>query len=144
MLNLHIHHLAPVYALNINVSRTQQMAKPKRVKDVVTGAWSTEMSGSFAMSTSKRTLTSNALYAYQNPSNPTTAYLGNDKNSNGYIDRDEVFGEFRITASVASTQDYPFPASGSFTAKTKTGQFTLLTGSDSYGIGKIYSPSSFF
>lgn len=113
-------------------------------KDVITGAWETQISGKFVMSAKSRTFTKNALYAYQNPSNPTIAYLGNDKNKNGFIDRNEVFGQFRIDPSYASQHDYPFPASGAFSANRRTGSFTMNAGDEMYGIGSLYNPASFF
>jgi hypothetical protein len=120
------------------------MSKSKRTKDAITGAWTTDISGEFTMSKGSRRYTQSALYAYQNPSNPTIAYLGNDKNSNGYIDRNEVFGQYTINPAVSSSRDYPFPGSGTFTANARSGRFTMLLGPDNYAIGKIYNPGEFF
>jgi hypothetical protein len=120
------------------------MSKSKRTKDAITGAWTTDISGEFTMSKGSRRYTLSALYAYQNPDNPTTAYLGNEKNSNGCIDRDEVFGQYTINPAIPSSQDYPFPGSGVFTANARNGQFTMLMCTENYANGRIYNPSEFF
>ncbi len=116
----------------------------RKKKDSITGSWTTDISGEFTMSKGSRRYTQSALYAYQNPSNPTIAYLGNDKNSNGYIDRNEVFGQYTINPAISSSQDYPFPGSGTFTANARSGRLTMLLGSDNYAIGRIFNPSEFF
>jgi len=113
-------------------------------KDVITGAWEVKNRGKFVISAKSRTFTKNALMAYQNPRKPTIAYLFNDKNKDGFGDRNEVFGQFTIDPGYASQHNYPFPASGAFSANSRTGAFTLSTGGDAYGVGKIYNPDSFF
>ncbi len=120
------------------------MSRTKKTKDALTGTWSTDINGAFTMSKGSRRYAQSALYAYQNPSDPTIAYLGNDKNNNGYIDKVEVLGQYTINPAISSSQNYPFTGSGTFTANTRSGQFTMLLGPDNYAMGRIYNPGEFF